>query len=299
MITKIELTNFQAYKHAVLDLSPSVNVIRGSSDSGKSSIIRGIRWIADNSPSGDSFIRNGQKGTEVKITLSSKDVIARGRNNKSNYYKLNDEEFLSFGTGIPKDIRESLNFSDLNMQHQIDQPFLLAESGGDVSRYLNKIVDIDDIDTTIKALNSFKKKETSDMNHIISEIKSLEEKVETFSYLDELEELIEQGEFLSAEIEDDKDSCEIIEDILAELEEVDEILGGSSFSYLEVKKDIETAIALWNEVDELDSEAGALNELIVNIGMKANSIETLAKEVKRAKKEYELVKPDTCPLCGK
>ena len=58
MITKIEIKNFQSHKHTVIDFSNGVNVIIGSSDCGKSAIIKAMRWCITNSPAGNSFRSN-------------------------------------------------------------------------------------------------------------------------------------------------------------------------------------------------------------------------------------------------
>jgi exonuclease SbcC len=52
MITQLNITNFQSHVKSVLKLSPGINVICGPSDSGKSAIIRGLRWVIENQPTG-------------------------------------------------------------------------------------------------------------------------------------------------------------------------------------------------------------------------------------------------------
>ena len=56
-IKKIILENFQSHKYSVIELNEELNVIVGPSDSGKSAIIRGLKWALYNEPSGDYFIR--------------------------------------------------------------------------------------------------------------------------------------------------------------------------------------------------------------------------------------------------
>jgi len=57
MIKYLQIQNFQSHKDSLLEFDPGVNVIVGSSDSGKTAVIRALRWLVWNRPSGDAFRR--------------------------------------------------------------------------------------------------------------------------------------------------------------------------------------------------------------------------------------------------
>jgi len=63
MIKKLILKNFQIHKKLVLEFDEKITVIKGSNDSGKSSIIRAIYWIFYNQPTGDWMCRIDNDGT--------------------------------------------------------------------------------------------------------------------------------------------------------------------------------------------------------------------------------------------
>ena len=44
-IKKIILQNFQSHKYSIVELDEQLNVIVGPSDSGKSAIIRALKWV--------------------------------------------------------------------------------------------------------------------------------------------------------------------------------------------------------------------------------------------------------------
>ena len=52
MIKSLELFNFQSHAHTLIEFSDGVNIISGTSDSGKSAILRALRWVIRNEPSG-------------------------------------------------------------------------------------------------------------------------------------------------------------------------------------------------------------------------------------------------------
>ena len=53
MIKEINIKNFQSHDNTNLILDSGVNVIVGSSDSGKSAIIRALRWVTSCVPRGE------------------------------------------------------------------------------------------------------------------------------------------------------------------------------------------------------------------------------------------------------
>lgn len=60
-LKRVRLENFQSHRNSVIDFDRGLNVIVGPSDSGKSAIIRAIKWALYNEPSGNYFIREGEQ----------------------------------------------------------------------------------------------------------------------------------------------------------------------------------------------------------------------------------------------
>lgn len=119
-------------------------------NSGKSSILRALRWLATNRPAGDAFRRADCKTTAVSLRVDGK-VISR-RRGKKNIYKLNEQIFAAMGNRVPDEIANLLNIGDINFAGQFDAPFWLSDSPGAVSRSLNAIVDLGIIDETLAAV---------------------------------------------------------------------------------------------------------------------------------------------------
>ena len=70
-LTEIRLENFQDHKDSVVSLTNGINLIVGSSDAGKSAILRAVNFVFHNNLKGDSFIRHGT--SECKVTLKFSD----------------------------------------------------------------------------------------------------------------------------------------------------------------------------------------------------------------------------------
>ena len=152
MIDSIRLRNFQLHRDFTLGLSPTVTTIVGSSDCGKSAVLRAIRWTTFNRPSGDAFIREGANTATVEISVDGHEIVRK--KGKKNLYLLDGNEWTAFGNDVPKDIADLLNLEDINFQNQHDGPFWLQDTAGAVSRQLNKIVNLDVIDKTLSCLAS-------------------------------------------------------------------------------------------------------------------------------------------------
>ena len=55
MIKQLNIHNFQSHEDSSLNFTEGVNVIIGASDSGKSAIIRALKFVVYNSPSGSDM----------------------------------------------------------------------------------------------------------------------------------------------------------------------------------------------------------------------------------------------------
>ena len=138
MLEQLQIQNFQAHSKLRLEFAPGITTIVGPSDTGKSSIIRALRWVATNQPGGEAFIRYGTKGCTVRLTVDGHTVTRRRkRGGDVNTYHLDDDEFKAFGRGVPDTVAEFLNLPEVcwPCQH-------------------NAIVDLGVIDDTLRAVGS-------------------------------------------------------------------------------------------------------------------------------------------------
>lgn len=198
MITKIEIKNFQSHKNTVLEFDKGVNVICGESDNGKSAVIRAIRWVVENQPQGTEKI-NSNWNEDFKEPLSvklytEKGYVERIRDKKRNGYNIckngeNEIVLDAIGKGVPKEVTDFLNVSDVNFQFQLDPPYLLTKSAGEASKYLNEIVHLDSIDKIMSIADSDKRQLSSEQKIVEADIKKLEEELKNTEWIDEAERL--------------------------------------------------------------------------------------------------------------
>lgn len=193
-IKSIVVQNFQSHRKTVLNLSKGVNAIVGNSDCGKSALFRALVWDILNKPKGDKNFRSRWGGdTSIEIEFSDGTSVER-KKTKDNLYILNGDEenaFTAFKEEIPGPIYEALNMEDINLQTQMDAPFLLSSSSGDVAKLLNKIANLTTIDTTLSNIRKRTLGVSRDITSIKEQMDELEAVEKSFSYLKQMEKDVE------------------------------------------------------------------------------------------------------------
>ena len=211
-LNKLIIDNFQSHKHSEIILHKGVNVIVGRSDVGKSAIVRVLRWIFDNKPSGDSVRSNWGGDTKAEAVFED-GTLTRLRSSSFNGYILNDEEFKGFGQSVPKEIADFLNVNEINFQSQFDSPFMLGPewTPGKIGSFLNKIVDLEITDVAIKNIKSAISTDKNKIALLTEEIKDHEKELKQYEDLDVFESKV-------LKLERDQDRLSLLEDEVIKLE---------------------------------------------------------------------------------
>jgi len=230
MIKSLSLKNFQKHEKLDIKFDAGVNCICGRSDAGKTSLLRALRWVAFNKPVGDAIITHGKKEVEATIVTDT-DTVKRIKNKKRNGYDLNGDTQDAVGRDVPECVLNALNLTDLNFAMQHDPPFLISNTAGEVGKYLNSLVDLTVIDSTLSVLNS-RIKDTRKRYKILKE-QEVEQKAEVDKYADfdkaskKLDQISEQQNKFNGKLVLSNDLQKILGGIYAkqkEAEGYDEIL---------------------------------------------------------------------------
>jgi DNA repair protein SbcC/Rad50 len=272
MFRTIEIENFQSHEHSVLELVPGVNMIMGSSDAGKSSIVRAILWAARNTPSGFAFRSNfaiREAKTSVGIELSNDAYVIRSRDNGTlNRYECSacQEPLEAFGQGAPpEEIARLLNLSEYGIQSQHDGYFLLAKqtTSGEVARILNRIAGLDVIDEVTKKIESIVRKTKDGIENAKEQETRLTEELKEFAFLpalghdiEKLEARLKKREVQRLERFNLYDLLKKIDGVNKEIQEWNE--------WLEIEQDAAEVINLAREADQLVREKNGLEAWLNN-----------------------------------
>lgn len=191
MIKKISIYNFQSHEESHLELHNGVNVIVGTSDSGKSAIIRALRWLVYGKPRGDGFCSWWGGETRVEVVTDSHTII-RTKEKEKNEYQLianNGEKlkFNAFGNDVPEEVLKALNMDDINLQRQGDSPFLISNTPGEVAQHFNRMAQLEKIDIGLKNINSTIRETIQKKKFTEEEYQRKKKELSEYKYLDELE----------------------------------------------------------------------------------------------------------------
>ena len=242
------IENFQNHVKTTVKFAPSgqLTVVVGPSRSGKTAIIRALRWLLYNDPAGvsvpdwskpetekePSYCRVGATFMRVALKMESGHTVIRERTRATNRYKMlvpGEEKpnvFEGFGTGVPVEIHEitgvrPLKIGDrainINLAEQLDPPFLGRKtiSAPERAKVLGKLAGTEEIDFASKQLGTDLHRRNQDEKRLVSEVAALEEKIKEYDWLPEAKKKIEALAMLVKEVKE----AQVSRDKLAGLKE--------------------------------------------------------------------------------
>ncbi len=299
MIESIKIRNYQSHRLSILNLSGGVNVITGISQSGKTAILRALNWVINNRPSGSRYINQfaKDKSTSVEIVVDG-DTIRRKRTGRFNGYELTHREtktaYSGMSTAVPDKIVELLNISDLNIQHQLDVPFLITDSAGKISKTINRVTKLEKADEWVTAITRQLNSATNRKLQTQKSIDELESNLDLYYGLEKIEEIVEN-----------------IEDLDIEIQKIDENVNDLNYARQTILKN-KKAVKLWDRykevedtidhIEEIDEEIREINVSIADLDgaslHRRKMIET-KRQLDDLLGSYiaELEDAQTCPVC--
>lgn len=309
MLDSISIQNFQSHKKSHLDLSSGVNVIIGPSDSGKTAILRALRWLIWNRPQGDAFRSDWGGVTKIHISLKQSDkesntTITRLRD-KINIYSLNSSlglnnglEFKAIKSEVPEEIQNALNVNEVNFQPQIGSHFLLASSSSEVAQHFNKIAHLDVIDFGLQNVGKWLRQVEQDKKSAEQHLLELRENLKQYDYLDKFEQEVQALEQLDERKEE-------IEKQILELNELTNLLDKirtqekQHDKLIRLEKPVDLILQLFKKKAALHITIKVLTDHLRQIKESDREYSQLHKTIKEWQKEFKDEFPDICPLCGR
>jgi hypothetical protein len=150
--------DFQSWKHFDLTVN-GFTIIVGSSNRGKSAIVRSLRGILRNQVQ-DAFIRHGQRAVELKLEVEngSTAVLTRG---KTTTYRVNGEDFAKLNGDVPQPIKD-LKLGEITIGSakldptfagQFDSQFMMNLSPSELNSVFGLFSNTEQLNQGKKAIN--------------------------------------------------------------------------------------------------------------------------------------------------
>lgn len=260
MIKQLNIHNFQSHEDSSLNFTEGVNVIIGASDSGKSAIIRALKFVVYNSPSGSDM--RSWWGGETSVEIFTDNAFVARVKGKEEKYLLGDTVFKAFRTDVPKEIQDVLNMSGINLQQQLDSPFLLSLPPGQVADHFNRIAKIDQINRGLSKVNKSITDLKSSWQYTKTDLEEKEKELENYSYLEKMEAEIEV-------LEQMENHCKSLENSESEIKEkiddyrATERLVNEHQMILQDEKKVNDLLDLLNEENHLTQTQKEIEKLTV------------------------------------
>jgi len=212
MIERLRLQNFQGHKDFRIKFDPNVTTIVGPSDTGKSSILRAIRWLVQGRPAGDSVVREGTDFVKVSCVVDGR--MVQRRKGKDSYYVIDGgDKNKATGRSVPEDVVQLFNTGDVNFQWQHDASFWFSLTPGQVSKELNEVVNLAVIDEALKDVAQRLRKARIEEEITAKRMKEAERGLLSLEWVDAMEKGFAKLEKRRKEIEEENRKCVEVEQL--------------------------------------------------------------------------------------
>lgn len=140
----VHIRDFRCIKDIKLTFKPGLNVLRGTSNSGKTSVFAAIKSCIYNIP-GSKNVRAGQDSYLVNVKYNDHEITyKKGKN--TNCYIVDNEQYTKTGVTQLPAVAQALNIQDIvmadekikiNFWNQMEYPFLLDKSPSQLYRFIS------------------------------------------------------------------------------------------------------------------------------------------------------------------
>lgn len=281
MIKSIDIQNYLSHANSRLEFHKGVNVIIGASDKGKTAVIRALRWVVRNKPSGGS-IRSWWDG-KTSVRLEVEEGFVSRSKDKQDLYIVSaspgkKHTLKAFGVSVPEEVSGLLNIGEVNLQMQLDSHFLLSKSSGEVASYFNKVARLDKIDTSQKNIRSWIRVLKFEGEHTNGKIKEKTEELKKFEPIDKIETQLEVVEDMESRLTHLKSSRQKLVNLINQYE-INRIEFDRNSQILILENPVDNLLKMYKRKEEYEIKYSKLLSLI-------NLIRQVKKNIRKV---YKLI----------
>jgi DNA repair protein SbcC/Rad50 len=215
LIQSVIIENFQAHKHSVFNFDKGLNLVVGSSNQGKTSLVRALSLVLYNQWD-KSWTRVGSAFCKITLVMDNGVTVIREKGEKVNKYLLQvpnaaPQEFTNFGVEVPEAISKVLHIGKieldkddsltLNYASQLEPLFLFNRSGSQKAKVFGRLSGAHYLDHALRNLNAEKKQISVEKNLKAKELEELKVQHSVLSGVSEIQPKIEELETKSATLD--------------------------------------------------------------------------------------------------
>lgn len=308
MITRIELTNFMAHKHTVIEPAAGLTVLVGPNNVGKSAVVAALQILCYNDNS-TYVLRHGERECSVKVETDDGHVVEWRRKSAPSYVVDSQAFDRLRGNGLPDEVHQALRLPraeadsdpgfDVHFGTQKSPIFLLASSPATAARFFAASSDL----ARFVELQQRHKQRLADARRTKNELESKSKELN--SELEMLEPVVEVEPRLKAIESDYKELIALVARLQAAKKHQAAMLAQAAvlaacaahveaMSALSVPPELAPIAVLEEHIAEVGSAESTLERAHVRAGLMkslsapppltdADSLETLADRIESAK----------------
>jgi hypothetical protein len=229
----------------------------------------------------------------IKLITTDDEIISY-KEDTEREYSLNTitDPFKAFGTEVPEEISKVLNLSEINLQRQLDSPFLLTNTPGEIALHFNRIARLDQIDhgrqnieSSINQINSAIGREAikdKPSTGLIHDLEINEKELLKYEDLDKFEIDLEVLEAIHADMIKTEQSRIKLTDLKEKILSKEDLIEEES-SILKVETDLNTILLSIENRNKTDVQIKRLSHIV-------NQINTAQEEL--TQNEFEVTMAD-------
>jgi len=205
---KVRVQNFQSLKDVTLDIN-GLTVVTGPNNSGKTALMRAIRGVFENSPSGP-LVRHGQKQLTVDLEFEDGQTVTWEKGPKVNAYTINGYKLETVGRGVPEELND-LGVKPIQAGNTVIWPqiakqfqgtlFLVNETGAVLGEALSDVEKVGRLNNALRLAEKDKRSVTSELKVREQDLVKQEEALQVYKGFDTLESMFEGLELLQLKLQ--------------------------------------------------------------------------------------------------
>lgn len=259
-------------------------------NSGKSSVIRAIRWVAFNRPLGESVIRWGAK--YARVVLKTEDAkVTREKGDEGNFYQIGRAKpHTAFGTGVPVGVTDVLRLEEINFQRQVDAGFWFTHSAPEVAREMNRVVDLDVIDKSQSYAASKVRAANGEIKALGSLLQEATARKASLAWVPAAERLLEEAERIAQARDTALQRLEGIKSLTGQIRRAQ--------TTRQTIPDTSKIDTLATELEKARGRLEGIRRLVSEIKSERERLEQCRMWISQLEEDIERTRPETCPACG-
>ena len=288
MIRQICVKNFESHNDSVIDLCEGFNVIRGTSNAGKSALLRALalaaygEWAGGENKKENKHgpVKVGAKSCNVKVITDKGSVEVEKGSGINKWLLVNDitkkkNELNSPGTKLPQEVFDIIGFGvqnvggvklKFNWASQRDKHFLLDEIDGEktspslVAAVIDEVAGLSGGEDLIRLLVTEKGRCERSFNEVLDEKNKIQEELRKFEDVEDekkllgnVDDLLKSNEKKMKFVDEAKSLLEESDNLTEKIDEAKNKLSNLAFDEGRVVKTLKDVDRLVNEVSSLAS----------------------------------------------